>query len=160
MTDLRDLFGKGLCRRIWGQKLPSSSLPEGDDFPNSGVLWKRVKQYFVKTALLYLVSGINCRLLSVNHALISQILNHPILRVAFHLLVQSTHHSHHPSPLHSFIPGLTLFSVDPSHRRLFFFYDWLHGFSGLSTDTNEHIRFCSVVFTFFPLFSFWLHVVD
>ena len=37
-------------------------------------------------------------------------------------LVPSTHHSHHPSPLHSFTPGLKLsFSANPSHHTYHFF---------------------------------------
>jgi len=69
---------------------------------------------------LPLVSGINSRLLSVDHALISPILFHPVLRVALLPLV-----SHIDSPLsssitpHSFIPGLKhSFSTNPSHRSL------------------------------------------
>ena len=41
------------------------------------------------------------RLPSVNHALISPILPHPVLWVALPPLVPSTHHSHHPSLFHS-----------------------------------------------------------
>ena len=54
------------------------------------------------------VSGINSRLPSVNHALISPILPHPVVWVALAPSVPSTRHSHHPSPLHSFTPGLKL----------------------------------------------------
>jgi len=37
--------------------------------------------------------------------------------------VPSAHHSHHPSPPHSFIPGLKLsFSANPSQRTLLFFF--------------------------------------
>ena len=56
--------------------------------------------------MLPLVCGINSRLLSVNHALISPILTCSVIPVALLPLVPSTYHSHHPSPLHSFIPGL------------------------------------------------------
>ena len=57
--------------------------------------------------------------------------------------VPSTHHYHHSSPHHSFIPGLKLsFSASPSHRSLLFlFLDCLHGFFGLFTDTSEPICF-------------------
>jgi len=42
--------------------------------------------------------------------------------------VLSAHHSHHPSPLHSFTPGLKpSFSANPSRRSLpFLLQDWLH----------------------------------
>ena len=52
---------------------------------------------------------------------------------------RSTHHFHHPSPLHSFTPGLKLsFSANPSHHSLpFLLLDWLHGFPGLFTNTSE-----------------------
>ena len=64
--------------------------------------------------MLPLVSGINSRLLSVNHALIFPILTHPVLSVALPPSVPSTHHSHHQSPLHSFTPGLKpSFSANP-----------------------------------------------
>ena len=55
--------------------------------------------------MLPLVSGINSQLPSVNHTLISPILPHPVVWVALAPSVPSTHHSHHPSPLHSFTPG-------------------------------------------------------
>ena len=56
----------------------------------------------------------------------------------------STHHSYHPSALHSFIPGLKpSFSANPSHLLP----DWLNGFPGLFTDTSDHIRF--LLFSFF-----------
>ena len=64
------------------------------------------------------------------------------------LPVPSTHHFHHPLPLHSSTPGLKLsFSANPSHRSLpFLLPERLHGFPGLFTDTSEHIRFllCSL----------------
>ena len=64
-------------------------------------------------------TGINSRLPSVNHTLISPILPHPVVWVALPPSVPSTHHSHHPSPLHSFTPGLKLsFSANPSHHSL------------------------------------------
>ena len=65
-------------------------------------------------------------------------------------LVPSTHHSHHPSPLHSFTPGLKLsFSANPSHHSLpFLLLGWPHGFPGLFTDTSEHIRFFSLLLLF------------
>ena len=100
------------------------------------------------SSMLPLVSGINSQLPSLNPALISPILPHPVLWVAFPPSSSSTHHSHHPSPLHSFIPGLKLsFSANLSHHSLpFFLLDWLHGFPGLFTDTSEYIRFYSLVF--------------
>jgi len=85
---------------------------------------------------------------SVNPALISPILPHPFLWVAFPPSAPLTHHSHYPSPLHSSTPGLKLsFSTSLSHNSLpFLLLDWLHGFPGLLTDTSEHIRFYSLVF--------------
>jgi len=67
---------------------------------------------------------------SVNPALISPILPHPFLWVAFPPSATLTHHSHHPSPLHSSTPGLKLsFSPNLSHHSLpFLLLDWLHGF--------------------------------
>jgi len=58
---------------------------------------------------------------------------------------------HHP---HSFIPGLKpSFSANPSHSSLpFLLQDWLHGFTGLFTDTSEHIRF--LLFSFFLFCTF------
>ena len=46
-------------------------------------------------------------------------------------------------PWPSFIPRLkSSFSANPFHRSLpFLLQDWLHRFSGLFTDTSEHIRF-------------------
>ena len=72
--------------------------------------------------MLPVVSGINSRLLSVNSALISPIPTHPIPE--WHFL-----HSHHPSPHHSFVPGLKpSFSVNRSHSSLpLLLRDWLHG---------------------------------
>ena len=68
--------------------------------------------------ILPLVSGINSRLPSVNHALISPILTHSVLPPS----VPSTHHSRHPLLLHSFIPRLSLkpfFSANPSRQPSF-----------------------------------------
>jgi len=65
--------------------------------------------------------------------------------------VPSTHHFHHPLPLHSFNPSLKLsFSVNPSHRSLSFsssgLTTWIpHTF----TVTSEHIRFYFLVFLFY-----------
>jgi len=58
-----------------------------------------------------------------------------------------------PSLPHFFIPGLTpSFSANLSHRSLpFLLQDRLHEFSGLFTDTSEHIRF--LLFSF-PVFHF------
>ena len=104
-----------------------------------------------------LVSGTNSRLPSINHALISPILPHPVLRVALPPSVPLTHHFHHPSPLYSFTPGLKpSFSANPSHCSLpFLLPDRLHGFPRLFTDTSEHIRFYFVVFLFS---TFWFLV--
>jgi len=81
--------------------------------------------------------------LSVNHALISPILTRPILWVALAPSVLSTHHSYHPSPIHSFIPGLKpSFSANPSNSSLpFLLDDWL----------TEYIVFYCLVFFCFPL---------
>jgi len=51
------------------------------------------------------------------------ILSHPVLSVALPPSVPSTRHSHHPSPLHSFIPGLNLpfLRILPTIAFLFFF---------------------------------------
>jgi len=69
-----------------------------------------------------LVSGIDSRLLSVNPAgpaLISPTMPHPVLLVALPTSVPSTHHFHHPSPLHSFTAGLKLsFFANLSHHSL------------------------------------------
>ena len=72
--------------------------------------------------MLPLVSVINSRFLSVNPALISLILIHPVLRVAILPLILATHHSHHPPPLHSFIPGLksSLLQILPIVASCFF----------------------------------------
>jgi len=72
--------------------------------------------------MLPLVSVINSRFLSVNPALISLILIHPVLRVAILPLILATHHSHHPPPLHSFIPGLksSLLQILPIVASRFF----------------------------------------
>ena len=98
------------------------------------------EQQIVPSSMLPLVSGINSRLLSVNHALTSPILTHPVLRVA---LPPSTRHSHHPSPLHSFIPDLKpSFSANLSLRSLpFLLPDGLHRFPRLFTNTSEHSHF-------------------
>jgi len=68
------------------------------------------------------------------------ILTHPVLSLA---LPPSVRHSHHPSPLHSFIPGLKpSFSANPSHRGFpFLLRDGLNGSTELFTDTSYHIRF-------------------
>ena len=67
------------------------------------------------------VSEMNSRLLSVNHALISNspTLIQPVLWVALLPSVSLTHHSHHPSPLHFFIPGLkpSFLPRDAMHPR-------------------------------------------
>ena len=69
--------------------------------------------------------------------------------------VSPTHHSHHPSPPHSFIPGLKpSSSANPSRRSLpFLLQDRLRGFPGLFADTSVLIRFFLIfsIFFFFPL---------
>ena len=78
--------------------------------------------FSANNSMLPLVSGINFRLLSVNHALNSPFLTHPVLFVALLPSVPSTHHSHYPLPLHSFIPGLKLpfLEIFPTIAYLFF----------------------------------------
>ena len=80
------------------------------------------------SSLLPLVSGTNSRLSSVNHALISPILRHPVLWVALPPSVTSTHHFHHPLPLHSSTPDLKPFflQIPPTAAFLFLLQDWLH----------------------------------
>ena len=86
--------------------------------------------------------------------LISPVLTHLVLWVALRPSVSSTYHSHHPTPLHSFIPDLKPpFSANAFHRCLpFLLQDWLHGFPGLFTDTSEHIHFFCLVFLFSHFF--------
>jgi len=110
--------------------------------------------------MLHLVCGINSRLPSVNHALISPILPHPVVWVALPPSVPSTHHFHHLSPLHSFIPGLKpSFSANLSHNSLsFLLVDRLHGYPGLFTHTSERIRLWRFsFFFFFHVFSLVLY---
>ena len=73
-----------------------------------------------------------------------------------------THHSHHPSPTHSFIPGLILpfLQILTTAAFPFLLEDWLHRFPGLFTDTSEHVRFLLFSFFCFPFCSFWFHVAD
>jgi len=83
----------------------------------------------------------------------------PILILILSILpppVPSTHHSHHPSPLYSFIPGLKpSFSANHSHYSLPCLPpDWLDGFPGLFTNTSEHIRFYFSVFLFSTFYFF------
>jgi len=135
----KDQKAKGSCRR-----LPTDQINRD----KSDIAESQNRFTVCGSNLLYL--HINSRLPSVNHALISSILPHPVVWVALPPSGPSTHHSHHPSPLHSFTPGLKLsFSANPSHRSLpFLLLDWLHGFPGLFTDTSEHIRFFSPLFLF------------
>jgi len=102
--------------------------------------------------MLPLVSGNNSRLPSVNHALISPVRHHAVLWVALPPLVPSIHHSHYPSPLHSFTPGLKpSFSANPSHWSLpFLLQEWL---CRLFTVTSEHIRFLLFSFVFYTCYS-------
>jgi len=75
--------------------------------------------------------------------------------------LRSLTHLSTPSPPHSFIPSLhPSFSAHPSHRSLpFLLPDGLHGFSGLFTDTSDHIRFYALVFFRFSTFS-WFRAAD
>ena len=117
---------------------------------------RKASLQIVPSSMPPLGSGINSRLLSLNHALISPILHHPVLWVAFPPSVPSIHHSHHPSLPYSFIPGLNpSFSANPSHRSLpFLLPDWLHRFPGLFTATLEHIRFLLFSFSVFHFLVF------
>ena len=77
------------------------------------------------------------------------------------LSVPSTHHSHHPLPLHSFIPDLKpSFSANPSHHSFFSFSGLTPWIPGLFIDTSEHIRFLLISFSVFLLFTCWFHAVD
>jgi len=76
----------------------------------------------VPSCMLPVISGINSRLPSVNHALISPVLTHPVLWVALPPSVSLPHHSRHPTP-HSFIPLLKpSFYATSSHRSLPFLF--------------------------------------
>ena len=83
---------------------------------------------------------------SINHAVISPILPHPVLWMALPPLVPSI------TP-HSFIPGLKrFFSANPFHHSLpFLLHDWIHVFPRLFTDTLS-----LSVFYFLFLFSHFL----
>ena len=104
--------------------------------------------------MLPLVSGTKCRLLSINQTITHQfcpILTRPILWVALPPLVRSTHHSHYPLPVHSFIPDLKpSFSPNPSHLP-FFRTDSTDSLNCLLILT-EHILFYFLVFHFL---CFW-----
>ena len=69
-----------------------------------------------------------------------------VVWVALPASVPSTHHFHHPLPLHSSTPGFKIsFSANPSHRSLrsspVLLPEWLHWFPGRFTNTHEHVRF-------------------
>ena len=71
--------------------------------------------------------------------------------------VLSTRQSHHPSLLHSFIPGLKpSFSANPSHCSFpSLLQDWLHGLPGLFTDTSDKFwAYSFYTFYFFSVFHF------
>jgi len=74
----------------------------------------------------------------------------------------STHHSHHPSPPHSSIPGLKTFVFCKSSPSSLPFplQDWLHGFPWLFTDISEFIRFLLFTFSFLSHLSCWFRAVD
>ena len=103
--------------------------------------------------MLPLVSGINSRLLCVNHALISPIRTHLVLWVALSPSVPSTYHSHHPSPLHSFIPVLkpSILQILPTVAFLFFFTTY----STDSLDCLPTLLSTSVFYFLVFLFSFF-----
>ena len=106
---------------------------------------------------------------------VARIHNRVNFATSFYLetLVPSTHHCHHPSPPHSFTPGLKHSSSanpSPVHSLHFLLQDW-YGFPGLFTDTSEPIRLCFFVLIFFHFLvlgsvrwikltyvSFWTHV--
>jgi len=74
----------------------------------------------------HLVFGVNFQILTVS--LTSLVSIHLLIHLSTHL---SHHpHSHHPSLLHSFTPGLnSTFSTNPSrlsHLDFFYLLDWLH----------------------------------
>jgi len=106
--------------------------------------------------MLPLVSGINFRLLSVDHELISLIPSHPVLRLALLPLVPSTYHSRLPPFLHSFIPKplKPSFSANPPPLYPpFLLRDWW--IPGLFTDTSEHIHmYFLVLLSFFHFLVF------
>ena len=88
---------------------------------------------------------------------ISATVAHPVLSVTLPPSVPSTHHSHHPSPLHSFIPSLKPFFLQilPFVAFLqFLLQDWFPGFPGQFIDTSEHIRFLLFSFSVFQLLVF------
>ena len=58
---------------------------------------------------------------SVNHTLIPSMLHHSVLWVALPPSVPSTHHFHHPLPLHSFTPYFPFLQILPTIAYLFFF---------------------------------------
>ena len=88
--------------------------------------------------------------------------------------VPSAHHSHHPSPPHSFIPGLKLsFSANPSQRTLLFFFrtDSTLSLDCLLIVLSIHF-FKFLLFLFFHFLvvgsmrlikltyvSFWVHII-
>ena len=69
-----------------------------------------------------------------------------VLSVALPPSVPSTRHSHHPSPLHSFIPGLKpSFSANPSYRSFpFLFQDCQHGFLTY-VSFSTHVKIASLI---------------
>ena len=103
-----------------------------------------------------LVSGINFWLLSANDTLIFLILTHPVLCLALPPSVWSTHHSHHPSSLHSFIPALNLpfLKIFPTVAFLFFFRtDSMDSSDCVPALLSISIFFYFFVFLFYIAFS-------
>ena len=94
--------------------------------------------------MLPLVSGINSRLPSVNHALISPLLHQSVLSVALPPPpVPLTHHFHHPLPLHSSTPGSALVKNNWAHwvqARLIF----LQSSHNHPTCYSNHITWISI----------------
>ena len=116
----------------------------------------------VPSSMLPFVSGINFRPLSVNHALTSPVLIHPVLRVALPPSVPSTHHCHHPSPL-----TLSFQAWNFPFLQIIF----IAAFCFSPRTDSTHFSVCLLillstsVFTFkflfcYPIFSCWFRAVD
>ena len=121
--------------------------------------------------MLPLDSGINSRLLPVNHALISPILHHPVLWVALPPSVPSTHHSHHPftpslfhSRLKTFLfcksfppkPTFSSSALTPRIPRTVYRYFWAYAFLVCSLPVLHCC--CSVLQINLTHVGSWTHV--
>ena len=73
-------------------------------------------------------------IVSINHALILPSPPNPILWVALPPSFPSTHHSHHPSPLHSFTPGLNFPFLQIFPTIAYLFFSWTD-----STDSPDYL---------------------